>query len=250
MNTESSRRDPWLKRRIMKLTALEKRAVNSPKHAERTVSLALGILENVILPERPKCLELGCGQGALARLMVEHFGARMSATDFDPTQVELARARLHDLGDEVSFRVVDARDLPFGDGEFDVVFSFAVLHHIVGGWRQAVSEVSRVLKPTGSLVFTDVYVQPWLGWILDRLFRFDQLAFGALKEVLAENGLGIAYHAWEHHMGGFLAYGKTVATKTASSSDPAAGNDRSIQRRGSTSVERSLIVTEKALSGE
>jgi ubiquinone/menaquinone biosynthesis C-methylase UbiE len=151
-------RDPWLKRRIMRLTALEKRAVNGPKHAERTVSTALGILENVRLPERPNSLELGCGQGALARLMVERFQARMTATDFDPVQVRLAELRLRDLGESVSFRVVDARELPFADGEFDVVFSFGVMHHIAGGWRQVVREVSRVLTPVGLFVFTDLYL--------------------------------------------------------------------------------------------
>lgn len=220
--------DPWLKRRIMRLTALEKRAVNSSKHAERTVSTALGILENVRLPEHPKCLELGCGQGALARLMVERFQARMTATDFDPAQVRLAELRLRDLGERVSFRVVDARDLPFGDGEFDVVFSFGVMHHIAGGWRHVVGEVSRVLTPTGLFVLTDFYLPHWFMWTLGKLFPyFDQLAFGSLRQVLAENGLDITHQVWERHMGGFLAYGKTVASNTTSSCGPVMG-DRSL----------------------
>ena len=210
----SQKRDPWIKRRIMRLTALEKRAVNSSKHAKRTVSTALGILENVGLPERSKCLELGCGQGALARLMVERFQARMTATDFDPAQVKLAESRLRDLGERVSFRVVDARDLPFGDGAFDIVFSFGVMHHIAGGWRRVVGEVSRVLTPTGLFVFTDFYPPSWFVWVLTRMFpRFDQLAFPALKEVLAKNGLEITHQTWVRHLGGFLAFGKTVASK-------------------------------------
>jgi len=224
----SEKRDPWLKRRIMRLTALEKRAVNSPKYAERTVSIALEILENVSLPEHATCLELGCGQGALARLMVERFRARMTATDFDPAQVALAKSRLRDLGEKVSFQVVDARGLPFGDGEFDVVFSFGVMHHIAGGWRQVVGEVSRVLTPTGLFVFTDFYVPNWFTSILERIFpRFDQLAFGPLKEVLAENGLEITHQTWERHMGGLLAFGKTVASNTTSSCGPLMG-DRSL----------------------
>ena len=205
-------RDSWLRRRLMRLTTLEKRAVNSPKHAERIVSVALEILENVKLPEHAKCLELGCGQGALARLMVERFQARMTATDFDPAQVLLAESRLRDLGKGVSFQVVDARELPFSDGEFDVVFSFGVMHHIAGGWRRVVGEVSRVLTPTGLFVFTDVYLPRWSTWILGRMLpHFDQLAFGPLAEILAEKGLKITYHAWERHGG--LAYGKTVAAK-------------------------------------
>jgi ubiquinone/menaquinone biosynthesis C-methylase UbiE len=206
-------RDSWGKRRLMRLTALEKRAVNSPKHAERTVSVALDLLDHVTLPERPKCLELGCGQGALARLLVERFQARMTATDFDPDQVRLAASRLGDLGDRVTFQVVDARHLPFADGAFDVVFSFAVMHHIAGGWRQVVTEVSRVLSPTGRFVFTDVYLPRWFARVYGKLFpRFDQLAFAPLEEVLAENGLKITHQAWERHGG--MAHGKTVASKT------------------------------------
>jgi ubiquinone/menaquinone biosynthesis C-methylase UbiE len=109
-------RDSWFKRRIMRLTPLEKQAVNSPKHAARTEAVALELLSSVELPPRGRCLELGCGQGALARLLVEHFQVRVTATDFDPAQVALAKSRLCDLGAKVSFQVVDARDLPFDDG--------------------------------------------------------------------------------------------------------------------------------------
>lgn len=208
--------DPWLARRLMRLTSLEKRAVNSARHAKRTVSTALSMLEHARLPEHPVCLELGCGQGALARLLVERFGARMIATDFDPAQVDLAASRLRDLGDRVSLRVVDARDLPFDDGAFDAVFSFGVLHHIAGGWQRVVGEVARVLRPGGLFVCTDLYAPRRLAAVLDRLFpRFDQLAFEPLREVMRENGLGITHRAWERRAGGFL-YGKTIASKAAS----------------------------------
>jgi ubiquinone/menaquinone biosynthesis C-methylase UbiE len=88
-----------------------------------------------------------------------------TATDFDPAQVELARSRLHDLGEAVSFQVFDATDLPFDDGRFDVVFSFGVLHHTARGRRRVVSEVFRVLTQTGAFVFTDIYIA---GWFLQR----------------------------------------------------------------------------------
>jgi cyclopropane fatty-acyl-phospholipid synthase-like methyltransferase len=207
-------RDPWFKRRIMRLTALEKRAVNCRNHAESSVATALEILENATLPDRPKCLELGCGQGALARLMVERFRARMTATDFDPAQLRLAESRLRDLGETVAFRIVDARDLPFGNEEFDVVFSFGVMHHIAGGWREVVGEVSRVLTSTGLFIFTDLYLPRWFAWGLERLFpRFDQLAFGPLNEVLEKSGLFIAYQAWTRHAAGAMIHGRTIARK-------------------------------------
>ena len=151
-------KDSWFRRRLMRLTSLEKRAVNSPRHAKRTVDVALELLSSIDLAPDAQCLELGCGQGTLARLLIERFGARVTATDFDPTQVDLARSKLRDLGETVSLQVIDARSLPYEDGRFDAVFSFGVMHHIAGGWRQVVGEVSRVLSPTGVFIFTDVYI--------------------------------------------------------------------------------------------
>jgi len=207
-------KDAWFKRRIMRLTALEKRSVNCAKHATQTALVATELLEHISLPNRPRSLELGCGQGALARLMVERFDARMIATDFDPAQVRLAEERLRDLGSRVTFQRVDARDLPFGDGEFDVVFSFGVMHHIAAEWRKVVSEVGRVLGPNGGFVFTDFYLPRSFLRVFATLFpRYDQLALDPLREVLKENGFEMAYHSQEPQMGGLLTYGKTVALK-------------------------------------
>jgi SAM-dependent methyltransferase len=158
--TAATHSDNWLLRRIMKLTSFEKWLINSPKHARHTERTALALLEHVDLQPQPHCLEIGCGQGALARLLVERYGAQMVASDYDPVQVALARRRLADLDGPVTFRVVDARDIPFNDAEFDALFSFGVLHHIPGGWREAVAEIARVLKPGGWFIFTDLVVAP------------------------------------------------------------------------------------------
>ncbi len=209
-----TQRDGWLIRRVMRLTPLEKRAVNSPSHAQRTAAVAKDLLEHVTLPPQPRCLEIGCGQGALARLLVEHLDAQAIATDFDSDQVALARERLTDLGDRVTFQVVDARTLPFEDGQFDAAFSFGVMHHIHRGWRDVAAEVGRVLKRTGVFVFTDFYLPSWSNWLMRTLFpRFDQLEYGPLWRCLNEHGLTVTYQAWERHALGFLRYGKSVAQR-------------------------------------
>jgi cyclopropane fatty-acyl-phospholipid synthase-like methyltransferase len=181
----------------MKLTCFEKRLINSPQHARHTERTALALLEHVSLPPQPRCLEIGCGQGALARLLVERYDAQVVASDYDPAQVALAQERLADLGEQVELRVVDARAIPFDDTEFDAVFSFGVLHHILSGWRDAVAEIARVLKPDGWFVFTDLVVAPRAGRLIRRLLpRFDQLEEAALQECLAENGLGLEHYTY------------------------------------------------------
>ena len=131
--------DGWFVRRMMRMTWLEKRLVNSPGNGERVASIVASLLERVALPPEPRCLEIGCGQAAASRVLVERYGARVVATDYDPAQVALARQRLGALDGRIEYRVVDARAMPFDDAQFDGVFSFDVLHHIPGGWRQAVA---------------------------------------------------------------------------------------------------------------
>jgi ubiquinone/menaquinone biosynthesis C-methylase UbiE len=193
---EKASSDNWFLRRIMKLTRFEKRLINSPRHARHTEQTALALLEHVSLPPQPHCLEVGCGQGTLARLLVERYNARVVASDYDPAQVALAQERLADLDGPVAFRVVDARAIPLDDAAFDAVFSFGVLHHILGGWREVVAEIARVLKPGGWFIFTDLVVAPRVGRLIRRLLpRFDQLEETALQECLAENGLGLEHYA-------------------------------------------------------
>lgn len=214
--TTATHSDSWFLRRIMKMTDFEKRLINSPRHARHTLRTALALLEHVSLPPRPHCLEIGCGQGALARLLVERYGAQMVASDYDPAQVALAQKRLADLDKRVEFRVVDARAIPFDAARFDAVFSFGVLHHILCGWQAAVAEIARVLRPGGWFVFTDLVVAPRAGRIIRRLLpRFDQLEATVLQACLAQNSLSLEYSAYGRGefmaMVGLMSYCTAVA---------------------------------------
>jgi ubiquinone/menaquinone biosynthesis C-methylase UbiE len=211
--------DNWFTRRIMKLTGFEKKVMNSPKHARHTERTALALLEHVSLPPQPLCLEIGCGQGALARLLVERYGAQVVASDYDPAQVALAQERLADLGERVELRVVDARAIPLDAAAFDAAFSFGVLHHIPGGWQEALAEIARVLKPGGWFVFTDLVVAPRAGRLMRRLLpRFDQLEEAALQECLAQDALSLEYYAYDQGelmaVVGLMNYCTAVARKS------------------------------------
>jgi cyclopropane fatty-acyl-phospholipid synthase-like methyltransferase len=195
--TTTPNSDNWFTKRFMKLTRPERRAMNSPKHAQHTQQTALALLEHVSLPSQPCCLEIGCGQGALARLLVEQYGAQVIASDYDPAQVTLAQERLADLGERVELHVVDARAIPFDAAAFDAVFSFGVLHHIPNGWREALAEIARMLKPGGWFVFTDLVLTPRAGRLMRQLLpRFDQLEEAALQDCLVQNGLNLEHYAY------------------------------------------------------
>jgi cyclopropane fatty-acyl-phospholipid synthase-like methyltransferase len=79
MQKTSTTADGWFKRCMMRMTRWEKRAVNDARHAEHTIRTAPSLLEHAALPPQPQCLEIGCGQVALARLLVERLDARVIA---------------------------------------------------------------------------------------------------------------------------------------------------------------------------
>lgn len=193
---ENGTADSWFVRRVMKLTPFEKWMMDRPERVSQTQGAAMKLFEHITLPAHARCLEIGCGQGVMTRLLVDRFGAPLVATDFDPDQVAAARSRLLDLQEKVDFRVVDARDMPFPDACFDAVFSFGVLHHLLRDWRRALSEASRILEPNGWFVCTDLLPPRWLERFCGPLLRrLDVLGEVRLLDSLDENGLRLVHFA-------------------------------------------------------
>jgi ubiquinone/menaquinone biosynthesis C-methylase UbiE len=103
-----------------------------------------------------EALEIGSGSGAMAAQLLRKFPAlRLVATDYDPEMVAVAQRSLARFGPRATAQRVDATALPFADGRFDVVLSFAMLHH-VGNWAGATAEAIRVIRPGGYFVGYDL----------------------------------------------------------------------------------------------
>ena len=92
-----------------------------------------------------RVLEVGCGWGELAEWIARDTGAEVVAVDLSPRMVELARER------GVDARVADVQELPFADGEFDLVVAAWMLYH-VPDLDRGLGELARVLRPGGRLV--------------------------------------------------------------------------------------------------
>lgn len=92
-------------------------------------------------------LDLGCGDG---RLTAELTSGPTIAADVSRVALERARGRLP----AVDFAELDpGADLPFRDGEFDLVLCADVIEH-VQDVQSLLSEARRVLRPGGTLAIT------------------------------------------------------------------------------------------------
>lgn len=98
-----------------------------------------------------RLLEIGLGQGAESEQLIRR-GAIWSGLDVTDEAVARVRARLtlHELP-YTDLHVGSATAIPAEDGQFDVVFSHGVLHH-VPDIQAAQRELHRVLRPEGRLV--------------------------------------------------------------------------------------------------
>jgi ubiquinone/menaquinone biosynthesis C-methylase UbiE len=110
------------------------------------------LAESCEIGEGTRVIDIACGKGTSAVYLAEGFGCNVVGRDIAEDLVSQAEAlaRRRGLGGRISFRVGDALDLPFKDGEFDVAVSQAMLV-LVGTKERSVKEALRVVKLDGHL---------------------------------------------------------------------------------------------------
>ncbi len=120
-----------------------------------------GRIEEVLsseLANGASVLDYGCGTGDWG-LMLAAEGATVTLLDLSPIAIELVARRAIAGGIDGSVRPIarDANDLScFADGEFDLIFASAALHHTLK-YSAALSELIRVLRPGGQLILAETY---------------------------------------------------------------------------------------------
>ncbi|WP_411133199.1 methyltransferase domain-containing protein [Streptomyces sp. C10] len=151
-------------------------------------------------------LDLGSGFGGSARYLAETYGCRVLALNLSEVEnqrhKELNSARA--LTDRIE--VVDGsfEDIPYPDGQFDVIWSQDAFLHS-GNRVQVLEEIARVLRPGGHLIFTDPMaaadggstdvLQP----ILDRIHLDDMGSPGFYTRELNRLGFTAVDDGFEEH---------------------------------------------------
>jgi ubiquinone/menaquinone biosynthesis C-methylase UbiE len=111
-------------------------------------------LRDIEFPDGAKVLEVGCGTGAITRVLATRPRVgEVVGVDPSPYLIDKARA-LSPRVPNLAFEVGDGRALGFQDASVDVVILHTVLTHVVGP-ETMLTEAHRILRPGGWLGICD-----------------------------------------------------------------------------------------------
>jgi SAM-dependent methyltransferase len=106
------------------------------------------------LKGREKLVDFGGGYGFLTEFVAEVLGFKEAYNiDLDDRRVKRSRVKAIELD-------LERQQLPFGDGEVDLILSFGSLDHMVL-WDKPFSEAQRVLKTHGYFVISLTNLGSW-----------------------------------------------------------------------------------------
>ncbi len=132
-----------------------------PEYVEQIIPLAVEELAG-----RHKILDLGCGDGQIARALAAQGSDVLGV---DPTQLHIDVAI--ERGGGPQYVLGGATNIPADDETFDAVVACLVFEHI-DQMDEAMTEVARVLKPNGQFSFFlnhPLLQTPGSGWIDDHI---------------------------------------------------------------------------------
>ena len=98
-----------------------------------------------------RVLDFGAGVGNSVPYFRKHLpDAKLTCLDVSARSIAIAEERFPGQADFVSF---DGYEMPFSDGQFDLIFSACVFHHIAHSEHERIlCGLSKILRPGGVLV--------------------------------------------------------------------------------------------------
>lgn len=118
----------------------------------RHLTAAQRAIVDAIPPAARRGLDVGCGDGLLARTVAAR-GVSMLAIDLAPQMIALARDRT-DSRLQIVYQVGDIMTAAFAPQSFDVVFSVNMVHHLP--LRDVLPRLAVLVAPGGRLIIQDV----------------------------------------------------------------------------------------------
>jgi ubiquinone/menaquinone biosynthesis C-methylase UbiE len=143
----------------------EARDYDSMDHGEVNRRFVLDLLaaqRRYGVPLDARVLDLGTGTAQIPiELCLQNSLASVVAIDLAESMLQLAAENVarHGLSARITLAKVDAKGLPFADGQYAVVMSNSIVHHIPEP-HSALTEAVRVLSKPGGLIFVRDLARP------------------------------------------------------------------------------------------
>lgn len=106
--------------------------------------------------QNPKLADVGCGSGGQSITLAKNTNAQITAVDIFPvflTELE-KRATEAEVQDQIKTIGADMADLPFGNNEFDVIWSEGAIYNL--GFERGLSLWKPFLKPGGYIALSEI----------------------------------------------------------------------------------------------
>lgn len=103
-----------------------------------------------------KIADIGCGTGASTLFLARLLEAQITAVDLFQDFIEVLEGRAENmrLSEKITTLVCSMDSLPFGDEEYDVIWSEGAIYNI--GFERGVKDWNRYLKAGGLLVVSEI----------------------------------------------------------------------------------------------
>ena len=192
----------------MKLNSIERLVVNNPLRRAGQFLEMQWFKRRLPISQGARVLEIGCGRGAGAQLIIEKFSPDLLCLmDLDIQMISKAKNFLKTFKENnISYLNAGATLLPFNRNTFDAIFGFGFLHHVVD-WQQSIREIARVMRPGGTYYMEELYPEVYQNMVTRHILvhpetnRFDSLD---LINAIKNEGLDIT-HKLELKKVGILA---------------------------------------------
>jgi ubiquinone/menaquinone biosynthesis C-methylase UbiE len=181
---------------LTKWSILMYRAFDYSGKRQMAKQIIEGIAAYVNLPDGGKCLDVGCGSGALAIAVAkrnpkaEVIGIDRWGKEYASFSKALCENNAKAEGvKKISFRQGNATHLDFAEETFDAVCSNYVYHNIPGDRQAYLLETLRTLKKGGCFVIHDIMSRSKYGDMQAFIKKLKDMGYEEVELIDTTNGL-------------------------------------------------------------
>lgn len=149
-----------------------------PGSPEATIK-ALGFIDGLSAASR--IADIGCGSGYQTLVLAQNAPGHITAIDLFPTFIDMLNANIvkNNLHDRINAVVGSMDNLPFQDGELDLIWSEGAIYNI--GFERGLIEWKKFLKTGGYIAVTEA------SWFTeerpDEIYKFWNDAYPAIDTI-------------------------------------------------------------------